>query len=189
MPCEPLDMIVIMVHHSPMIVNPENVTNYAKNRWAKKPPFWIDFWQHVSDYGNNSCWNWKHRKNSRGYGTLKILSKSVLAHRYAWEITNGEIKNGFCVCHKCDNTACCNPSHMFLGSRADNNADKMTKGRHRAHKGVEHYKARISEEEVIKIRHSFRIDKTPYRVIAKEWGIPSATIYSIVSGRTWKHLP
>jgi HNH endonuclease len=66
----------------------------------------------------------------RGYGLQKFRGKTRLAHRVAWMLANGEIPDGLCVLHRCDNPPCVNVDHLFLGTHADNVADKMAKGRH-----------------------------------------------------------
>lgn len=52
---------------------------------------------------------------------------STLASKKAWVLANGPILSGLCVNHKCDNALCCNPSHMYLGTRADNMIDRWGK--------------------------------------------------------------
>lgn len=52
-------------------------------------------------------------------------------HQVAWILTNGPIPPGMGVLHRCDNQPCCNPSHLFIGTQADNVADMVAKGRHR----------------------------------------------------------
>lgn len=64
-------------------------------------------------------------------GTGRANRRTVYAHRFAWEITNGPIPVGLLACHHCDNPPCCNPAHLFLGTHADNNADMNAKGRAR----------------------------------------------------------
>lgn len=83
----------------------------------------------------NGCWEWLLGKDRVGYGRLKIQlgSRSAFrfssAHRYAWELWRGPIPDGMNVLHKCDNRACCNPDHLFLGTQQDNMRDMHAKGR------------------------------------------------------------
>lgn len=83
------------------------------------------FWKLVDKTGD--CWLWLGRKDSNGYGTFKFRGKWDGAHRIAYILSKGELKN--CACHSCDNPSCCKPDHLFDGTRADNNADARKKGR------------------------------------------------------------
>lgn len=79
-------------------------------------------------------------KNPLGYGMFRVNPQESmrLAHRVAYTMFVGPIPAGLCVCHKCDNPACTTVDHFFLGTVGDNNADKMSKGRHRAVSGDDH---------------------------------------------------
>ena len=77
----------------------------------------------------SGCWNWFGGKDSSGYGTYAHKG-GTKAHRYSWERANGrKIPEGYCVLHRCDNPACVNPDHLFLGSHAANMKDKARRGR------------------------------------------------------------
>lgn len=87
------------------------------------------FWAKVEK--GDGCWLWTASVNRRGYGKFKLRSYvQVSAPRVAWMLTNGEVPDGMFVCHTCDNPLCVNPSHLWIGTCADNNRDMMEKGRH-----------------------------------------------------------
>ena len=75
------------------------------------------------------CWNFNGCIQSNGYGRITFKRKTMGAHRWSYEAFNGEIPNGFDVCHRCDNKRCVNPSHIFVGTRKVNIVDAKEKGR------------------------------------------------------------
>lgn len=89
------------------------------------------FWSKVDRSGGpDSCWPWLAGRMRAGYGNFWMDGHEKLAHRVAWELTNGPIPIGLCVLHRCDNAPCQNPIHLWLGTKADNSRDMVSKGRH-----------------------------------------------------------
>lgn len=105
--------------------------NLRKARAAKRPPAppEVRFFRRVRK--TEGCWYWEGYRGPKGYGQFPIAKRNIVqAHRYSYELVNGPIAEGMCLLHSCDNAPCVNPSHLFPGTRADNNQDMMAKGRH-----------------------------------------------------------
>lgn len=86
-----------------------------------------NFWNLCDRSGD--CWEWQGKLNDCGYGLKRYMGKLMNAHRAAYLHAVGEIPDGMCVCHSCDNTKCMNPDHLWLGTHQDNMDDMWEKGR------------------------------------------------------------
>lgn len=138
------------------------------------------FWSKVRRGGPGECWDWRGGKQ-RGYGAFGIhaLGKMVRAHRFAWELEHGPIAEGLFVCHHCDNRACVNPAHLFLGTAQDNMDDMVSKDRQKWNK------LEPCDVAMIQIRRMLGAQR---RALAREYGVNECTIGDICYRRTWKHV-
>lgn len=174
------------------------------------------FWAKAVTGGREECWNWTAYRTPGGYGMFQVEAKKwVLSHRVAYALALGEIPPGACVCHSCDNPSCCNPAHLFLGTHADNIADRDAKGRqargdrHGSHTrpesratGVRNGRrtkpestargevvgiARLSTLQVQEIRSRYSGGGVTSRGLAGEYGVNKSTILRAIRGETWGH--
>ena len=77
---------------------------------------------------SDGCWEWT-AATSKGYGHLSVKGRRMRAHRFAWMLSHGLMLTGLRVLHKCDNRPCVRPSHLYLGTDADNARDAVVRGR------------------------------------------------------------
>jgi DNA-binding XRE family transcriptional regulator len=150
------------------------------------------FWAKVGPPNEDGCRLWTAGLNTGGYGSFGIRSyKSDAAHRVAWLLTHGSLPpKGLFVCHTCDVRRCCEPSHLWLGTHLDNQADKRAKGRNVMPPSVgEHNtQARLTEDQVVMIRQAYASGAVDQITLAQQYGVHRATIAMITTGRTWKHV-
>lgn len=131
----------------------------------------------------DDCWEWTMSKGKKErYGRVWFEGRKHKAHRIAYQLYIGEIPEGMCVCHHCDNPSCVNPKHLFLGTRKDNMKDCANKGRIRCPRGEHHPRAKLTAADVVEIRTS----TVSSRTLAPEYGITSAAIRNIRRGIVWK---
>lgn len=163
----------------------------------------------------DSCWGWTGRKGSAGYGEFKFWQKKHGTHRLSYELSIGEIPDGLCVLHRCDNRLCVNPSHLFVGSKGDNNRDRSAKGR--SAKGDRHWSrlhpdriargersgakthpecivrgerqgsAVLTESNVREIRRLASDGETP-TALALRFGVGRSTVRRVLDRATWSHI-
>lgn len=145
------------------------------------------FWKFVSvPEDNDGCWDWTGRKNYKGYGVMKINRRNVQSHRFSYELhQKQEIPLGLLACHKCDNPACVNPDHIFIGTIQENNLDRDRKSRKAV--GERNGKSKLTEERVrsIKILLSQKVSDSE---IARRFGLWYTTVRAIRLGITWSHV-
>lgn len=134
---------------------------------------------------SRGCWQWLASKTRTGYGRMWINNGSFdSAHRVAYGLFVGRVPKGKCVLHSCDNPWCVNPKHLWLGTQAENNLDKIRKGRANMPKGSAHGMAKLHEVHVRRIRTL--IDMREWE-IAKEYGISMSLVGQIRRGEIWRH--
>lgn len=129
------------------------------------------------------CWEWQGRRNGKGYGCIAITNDdgfaTWLTHRVAFALHYGVDPAELLVLHRCDNPPCCNPSHLFLGTNADNSADKFAKGRQRFLRGEQHPSTVLSDEQVTEVRARAAAGAT-HRSIAESFGVSRSHVTRLV---------
>lgn len=143
------------------------------------------FTKRVSPVPIAGCWLWTGGTNGV-YGQLYYEGHYIGAHRASWLLHRGAIPRGGVVCHECDVPLCVNPAHLFVGTHADNVADKMRKGRNRTgdHRGAQNPRAKLSDEQVREIRRA----SGTLTEIGLKYGVSFATIWGIKRGKKWRHV-
>ena len=155
-------------------------------RFSKSPvPIKERFLSFVLVNPVSKCWNWLG--NVRGqYGRFSVGPQKTRinfgAHRWAYEYWRGPVPDGMWVLHTCDHTECVNPDHLFLGTHADNEADKDRKGRRPI--GEKIVKTKLTDAQVREIFH----DKRLHREIAADYGINKSHVSNIKRKHDRRHV-
>jgi hypothetical protein len=152
------------------IVNKRTLPNIVERFWKKVP----------TTKNDQSCWLWNNGK-SKNKGTFRISYYLGVTspHKYAYEITYGEVPPDKLVCHTCTNDLCCNPKHLFLGTRKDCAISRELK-----HRGESKSNHKLTLEQVREIKQA----NGSINSIAKQYKVSRATITNIKTGKTWSYV-
>ena len=143
------------------------------------------FWARVRR--TPTCWYWTGPPSTGGYGHATWAGRVHQAHRVAWAITynDGNVPTR-CVLHRCDTPACVRPDHLFLGTRRDNIADMVAKGRQRGALGENNPKAKLTTQQVLAIREAR--GRVFQRDLAKQYNVCIRTIQLVQLGHQWTNV-
>lgn len=157
------------------------------------------FWAKVERRGEDECWPWQKGLNTSKYGAFSLPvtnpygSHMFAASRVAYAIANNGLVAGFMVCHTCDNTLCCNPKHLFLGTQLDNMRDMAKKGRNGQPNGERSPMSKLTAEQVVEIRRIYirqdrRHDGFGQAALGRKYGVSQNAIGCVVNRKVWTHV-
>lgn len=151
------------------------------------------FWSKTS-LGETGCMEWTGSRFRTGYGRFRLKGRTQSAHRVAYELSVGPIPDGMLICHRCDNPPCVNPDHLFVGTKSDNAADMIRKGRHwivtdpsRRRTGADAHRATLTVDAVRTV-FVLRREGLSQRAIAKSVGTTQGHVSRILNGKTWPEV-
>ena len=140
----------------------------------------VRFWDKVDVRDKKDCWEWTGGK-AHGYGRFRIGDKTYISSRVSYELVVGDIPDGMCVCHTCDNPGCVNPAHLFLATQTENLKDMTGKKRRGAATGEAHGMAKLSDLDILCIVFWVNNDYTK-KDVAKVFNVSRRHVNSICAG-------
>ena len=148
----------------------------------------VRFWAKVDQRGEGDCWNWLASKKPNGYGKFMHKRRVLVSNRVAYCLHTGtdpfSAGSDLLVCHTCNNSSCCNPSHLILGTHKENQKYKLTRGRQSHLHGENQPVSKLNNASVLKIRNS----KKSTVALAAIYGVSQVTISKAQLGETWRRV-
>ena len=146
------------------------------------------FWSKVDKSGD--CWTWNGSKQGPGYGLFKLKNRLHKAHRVALMLSGIEVPDHLCVLHSCDNPPCCNPAHLRLGTKGENNTERHAKGRTVLPvrcRGENSLNAKLTENQVREMRR-MKAGGMSYAEVARSTNVGPRHVWDIINRRCWAHI-
>lgn len=182
----------------------------------KRAPLLERLWSRVDTSDPQRCWRWLGSPAGR-YGQIKRTRDHlpVGVHRISYELAYGSIPTGLFVLHRCDTPLCVRPTHLFLGTQADNVNDARAKGRlatgdrngartkpEQRQRGADHWQHRTPEKaargersggskltaDKVRDIRQLRSEGWTLEALASEYGVRIGTIHFVVTRKTWAHV-
>ena len=122
---------------------------------------------------NDNCWEWLGSKDKDGYGVFTLDQKKTPAHVAAYKLSIGIVPHGYYVLHKCNNSSCVNPLHLYAGTQKENIRDQKEAGTFV--EGENSGSAKLKEDDVKHIRASSFSNKS----LAKYYEVSYHTIWEV----------
>lgn len=128
----------------------------------------------------DDCWIWTGSRKSTGYGTFNVSGKTHSAHRIAYRLCNGDIRDGQIVRHSCDNPSCCNPNHLLSGTQSDNMRDMSERMRTCGQL--------LSDVDALEIRRLYLEEGVKQADISRRYGVTKSTVSAVIRGKNFFRL-
>lgn len=163
-----------------MSVSLESDADYLANRTMKVSR--VD--------GMTECWEWtrglRDKRPGHRYGCVTRRGRRLRAHQFSFVTFHGPVPAGAIVCHKCNNTLCCNPEHLYAGTYQDNADDMKAHGvqRARAKRRSDCPSSKLSEFDVTQILELAQTTLS-LKAIASRFGVRECTVSRIVRNENW----
>lgn len=158
---------------------------------AQKEEFILDRMEDFVEV-EGGCWEWTKYVNKEGYGVMTITTKqdgrrTFLAHRVSYAFYTGDDPGPLLVCHACDNRKCINPSHLNLGTHADNSEEAVVAGRTLCQAGDLNHSKKITSATVIQIVEAIKAGKGNTE-IAAGLTVGHSLVSLIRNGKAWRSV-
>jgi hypothetical protein len=133
----------------------------------------------------SSCWEWQAHVNSHGYGGIRVKVwpgkwRNMHAHRLSYLLAYGECPDGAFICHRCNNSRCIRPDHLYAGDSYSNQADRRLAGNRPASKLT---------PQAIPLIVEWHREGVSLSEIGRRLGVSPGAIGHVVAGETWKEVP
>ncbi len=128
---------------------------------------------------SNGCWEWQGYKEPSGHGQIRFNGKLYLVSRLML-MARGEVPPDKLVCHRCNNSSCVRPSHLYVGTHADNTRDAVLAGR-------QYPRRRLTLEQAQEIRQRYAAGGIKQSDLAAEYGYTQGAIGKIIRGDQYKY--